>query len=166
MASFDSLDDLLFKEDFFDSESENDYDDESIPSGKQVNQVMFDLLNHDYDVFLYKLRRFFRAYEPGVSLPLLRIIFTSTPGSLEGVVLLSNGYLLAIDNGCLLEFGKPGDMPADQQAKAEDKANRRKQDELRSVGPRMTELLSHLGSQYEMGSCSETGGRSGESGGR
>ncbi|GKA91691.1 hypothetical protein Tco_0813616, partial [Tanacetum coccineum] len=86
--------------------------------------------------------------------------------SLEGVVLLSNGYLLAIDNGYLLEFGKPGDMPADQQAKAEDKANRRKQDELRSVGPRMTELLSHLGSQYEMGSCSETGGKSGESGGR
>ncbi|GJX73768.1 hypothetical protein Tco_0312363, partial [Tanacetum coccineum] len=109
---------------------------------------------------------FFRAYEPGVSLPPLRIIFTSTPGSLEGVVLLSNGYLLATDNGCLLEFGKPGDMPADLQAKAEDKANQRKQDELRSVGPRMTELLSHLGSQYEMGSCSETGGRSGESGGR
>nr|GEY80265.1 CSC1-like protein At1g32090 [Tanacetum cinerariifolium] len=51
-------------------------------------------------------------------------------------------------------------MLADQQAKAEakveDKANRRKQDELISVDPRMAESLSHLGSQNEMGSGSGT----------
>ncbi|GJZ52676.1 CSC1-like protein [Tanacetum coccineum] len=56
------------------------------------------------------------------------------------------------------------DMLADQQAKAKDKANRRKPNELRSVGPRMAELLSHLGSQNEMGSGSVTGGGSGEGG--
>nr|GEY13574.1 hypothetical protein [Tanacetum cinerariifolium] len=39
------------------------------------------------------------------------------------------------------------DMLEDQQAKVEDKDNRQKQDELRSVGPRMVKLLSHLRSR-------------------
>nr|GFC42810.1 hypothetical protein [Tanacetum cinerariifolium] len=48
------------------------------------------------------------------------------------------------------------DQQAKAEAKVEDKANRRKQDELISVDHRMAELLSHLGSQNEMGSGSGT----------
>ncbi|GJU77731.1 CSC1-like protein [Tanacetum coccineum] len=226
---------------------------------KLIMIVIFEFLNDNYDVFVNKLRKNFQAYEPFVSIQLLRLILTSTPGSLEGIVSLLNDYFLAIDNGYLLEFWKPhetsplvdnshflgfgesykdigrenssvsgvvvgytqlkdaintiiidchiptfanrdrlerwkphlviiivmilegyecddtignkgkvlqyDDMLADQQAKAEakadDKANRRKQDGLRSVGPRMAELLSHLGSQNDMGSGSGSGGGSG-----
>ncbi|GJZ52675.1 hypothetical protein Tco_0607190, partial [Tanacetum coccineum] len=72
---------------------------------KLIMIIIFEFLNDDYDVFGDKLRKKIQAYEPFVSIPLLTIIFTYTPGSLEGITSLSNGYLLAIDNGYLREFG-------------------------------------------------------------
>ncbi|GJU77730.1 hypothetical protein Tco_1274800, partial [Tanacetum coccineum] len=157
---------------------------------KLIMIIIFEFLNDDYDVFGDKLRKKIQAYEPFVSIPLLTIIFTYTPGSLEGfgerykymgrknssVSGLVVGYIqlkdvidtIIIDRHVLnfanrdrRERWKPhlviiivmvlegrgnkgkvlhyDDMLTDRQAKgeakADDKANQRKQDELRIVGP-------------------------------
>ncbi|GKD13747.1 hypothetical protein Tco_1198154 [Tanacetum coccineum] len=78
---------------------------------KLIKIVKFNLLTEDYDEFIDKLRRYFNTYKPLESIPLLKIqfIITTLPPQakpLEGIVLRSNGYLHAINNGVLLEFGE------------------------------------------------------------